>query len=852
MLPSRCLRCSAVSREPLCASCIDYLVAYHPLWLDPALLPGPSLLDLLGSRETAILASDLSRSEWRTASREPTAGSAVRLVGLLRLEEDANPTISVGDAEILHALLGWAKRGGAADANTRAALAVLYRYLSTREWMPPHLAAEYELRARTLVARPEPAERGEEVVSRVEGILPEPAEELTSEFPVEPEEVEAPEEMRAPPEPVTPESPEPLQPVVPKPAPEELPPEEEPPKSETAKAEEPVAPPEAMLEPPGGPEELLPAAEPSPPEPVPPRELEPAPEPKPVGPSPEELAAMEAMKQDIERQKQKVDEWVRARSGDIDARERTLQERERAIQAKEHAVEEHEKAVTDRLMALEKDEARREVLRFLGTVPGMTEDEAGVLATAFPDMKSLESADAKALTQCKGVSEALARAIRYELVPGEIEDEQRATNLREEAQSFMEEGDYDAALECYDRLLAERPEDVQLWFDRAEIHVLMGRQEDALQCYTRILDLDRRNRQAWFERANLLFGMGRLADALDSLREGLKIDPSKAGDIISKAEQLRRDRRSNDAAVLLQAVLDVDPANARAVLALGDTLLELGDVDAAEGLYTRALGKDAQNPPILFRKGQLLDRKGRWGAAVQFYNRAIALRWDYADAWLAKGEILVAHDRPKEALECFDKAISFDSGRVEAWAGKARAHAALEQAGDASSALERAVQLDSDHPAVRAARGRIGPKEPAPAIPPPPAKPSPSLAEALREAAEEAEITSPVESLPADFKSFVEAVEPEKEDVHVLLQLAELALEGGDAEMALVRYGEAVERDRRNADAWMGKGVALQYLERYEEALEAYDRALELKPDHEKAKKWRETCRRHLSKGKAA
>jgi len=81
------------------------------------------------------------------------------------------------------------------------------------------------------------------------------------------------------------------------------------------------------------------------------------------------------------------------------------------------------------------------------------------------------------------------------------------------------------------------------------------------------------------------------------------------------------------------------------------------------------------------------------------------------------------------------------------------------------------------------------------------------------------------------------------------LQLAELALEGGDAQMALLRYGQVVEKDPRSADGWAGRGVALQQLERYQEALEAYDRALELKPNHELARKWRETCSRHVEQG---
>src|SRR5439155_21736087 len=97
-----------------------------------------------------------------------------------------------------------------------------------------------------------------------------------------------------------------------------------------------------------------------------------------------------------------------------------------------------------------------------------------------------------------------------------------------------------------------------------------------------------------------------------------------------------------------------------------------------------------------------------------------------------------------------------------------------------------------------------------------------------------------------DFQPHIASIEPDKKERQLLLQLAELALEGGDARMALIRYEQAIEQDDRNADAWTGKGVSLQQLERYREALGAYDRALSLQPGHELAMKWRATCLRHL------
>jgi tetratricopeptide (TPR) repeat protein len=588
-----------------------------------------------------------------------------------------------------------------------------------------------------------------------------------------------------------------------------------------------------------------PFLEPEPSLPVPGPIPEPGPEATPEpdeGATQAEREALRDLQERLERER-----------AEFQVKEQALVDRERSLSMKEREIEAQERAVTERLVALEKDASRRDVLRFLGTVPGMTEAQADVIATGFPDLESLQAADVKALTQCKGVTEALARAIRFELVPGEVEEEQRAIELREEAQAFLEEGDYGAALECYDRLLREGPEDTALWFDRAELLVLLDRPEEALQCYTRVLDVDRRNRQAWFERANLLFGLGRLADAVDALREALRIDPAKSADVILKAEQLRRDRHPNEAAILFQAILNVHPDEPRAVLGLGDTLLDLGDIDAAEGLFARALGRDPQNPPILFRKGELLERKGRWGAAIQYYNRAIALRWDFPDPWMAKGSILLAHDRPKEALECFDKVLSFDPERVEAWAAKARAHAAVGESGPAGDdALAHAARLDPAHPAVKEARDAIEALSPRPSdVPEAPsaeAEPS-SLADAFAEIEEvlrEPEPAGLPPEVPADLQSFVESIEPEKEDAHVLLQLAELALEAGDAQMALLRYDQAAERDPRSPDAWTGKGVALQQLERYREALAAYDHALALKPDHELARRWRSTCLRRI------
>lgn len=107
------------------------------------------------------------------------------------------------------------------------------------------------------------------------------------------------------------------------------------------------------------------------------------------------------------------------------------------------------------------------------------------------------------------------------------------------------------------------------------------------------------------------------------------------------------------------------------------------------------------------------------------------------------------------------------------------------------------------------------------------------------------------EDLTTEFKAFLESVDSARDDIQAILQLAELALEGGDPHMALVRYEEAIAKEPHNADAWTGKGVALQNLARYEDALAAYDEARRLEPRHDMASRWREAVLRRLERGKA-
>ena len=67
-------------------------------------------------------------------------------------------------------------------------------------------------------------------------------------------------------------------------------------------------------------------------------------------------------------------------------------------------------------------------------------------------------------------------------------------------------------------------------------------------------------------------------------------------------------------------------------------------------------------------------------------------------------------------------------------------------------------------------------------------------------------------------------------DVTTLVKSGKKYLDEGDYNNALSFFDQALSQDPTNADLWNYKGIALRSLGRYDEALECYNKSLEIEP----------------------
>ena len=237
-------------------------------------------------------------------------------------------------------------------------------------------------------------------------------------------------------------------------------------------------------------------------------------------------------------------------------------------------------------------------------------------------------------------------------------------------------------------------------------------------------------------------------------------------------------------------------ANLRHTIEDGMILQRQGKLAEAEKIYTRILKTLPDQFETLQLLAELKMQRGKPGEAFRHMTAAVAARPSSADARIHLGHVLRALKRDADALASFDKALALDPGNVDA----------LGNRGDVLLALQRPAEaldcFDADPRRVAAAtRGAGQPRRRARDARPPRG----GARRFRRGARRRARIRSALYNRG--------------------LALAALgrSRRGGRGLRPRARH-DAEPRRRR----WRSRGVALQALNRHDDALASFDRALAL------------------------
>ena len=224
----------------------------------------------------------------------------------------------------------------------------------------------------------------------------------------------------------------------------------------------------------------------------------------------------------------------------------------------------------------------------------------------------------------------------------------------------------DEALACFDRLLAQYPNVVEIISARAIALADLGRFSDALSSYDRAIAIRPDYVDAHYNRALVLERLGRPEEALQGCERAIALSPSHLNALTNRSALLSALGRYGEAMASADAALIIKPDHAEALNNRGSALHRLGRTEEALTSYTHALAIRPDLAEAANNLGLALDAVGRSEDALDSYGKALAIRPDYVDALMNRGNCLLAMNRYEEAQDSYRKACALDPRNAKA------------------------------------------------------------------------------------------------------------------------------------------------------------------------------------------
>ena len=264
------------------------------------------------------------------------------------------------------------------------------------------------------------------------------------------------------------------------------------------------------------------------------------------------------------------------------------------------------------------------------------------------------------------------------------------TKAREELQDARESK---AGLTMLEEIVRKDPDIVDAW-------LLLGNEYSnrrdftrALECFQRVLALKPDDDLAIMNMANVYRDLGRPADAVVGLKRLLEVTPNHVRARQQMAQIFLDEGQLADAERELTAVLQQDDRMAAAHNSLGALRLKQGDTDAGEREIRRALTDRPDLPFAHFNLALVAERRGDLASAEAEYKQEIELHPGSYMAQFNLGKVYEQRGDRAAQLRAYQSAVAGNPQFAEGHLFLAKLHLDLKQFDEAMESARRGLEL---------------------------------------------------------------------------------------------------------------------------------------------------------------
>lgn len=149
-------------------------------------------------------------------------------------------------------------------------------------------------------------------------------------------------------------------------------------------------------------------------------------------------------------------------------------------------------------------------------------------------------------------------------------------------------GEYDDALQAYDKVLELDPSDAKAWNNKGLVFVRLCNDKKAIQAYDKAIELDKNLEQAWSNKGNVLANQDEHQKALECFTKAAELNPLDATNWNNKGSALYKLNRYDEAIDCYDEAIKIDPSYAKAWYNKGNALDKLGNITEAKNAFAKA------------------------------------------------------------------------------------------------------------------------------------------------------------------------------------------------------------------------------------------------------------------------
>ena len=207
--------------------------------------------------------------------------------------------------------------------------------------------------------------------------------------------------------------------------------------------------------------------------------------------------------------------------------------------------------------------------------------------------------------------------------------------------------------------IKDNPNDPDLYYERARLHVQKGETEEAIADLNRSLNLDSAKCEYHLLLADIYLSQNRSRDTRNALNKCLALNKENTEALLKLGELYFLVRDYDKALENVDEALKVDVYLAKAYYMKGRIFMESGDTVKAVSSFYTCIEQDDQYYDAHLQLGYLYGLEDD-PLAVSHYDNAIGVRPTSIEAHYSKALFQQAHDRPEDALTEYGIILKID------------------------------------------------------------------------------------------------------------------------------------------------------------------------------------------------